>query len=129
MGANTGANGMSTLEYGQDDLSSVDYESLIGAITQALSRCKIPTLDERSISFDLDTIANDVAVQFARSNKYPFENKDGTTYASIHFPTIDKKDAFSAQIRQLVEVLRRCIEQALQAKLGHDSIDTTAALM
>lgn len=114
---------MSTLEYGQDDLSSVDYESLIGAITQALSNCKIPTLDERSISFDLDTIANDVAFQFARSNKYPFENKDGTTYASIHFPTIDKKDAFSAQIRQLVAVLRRCIEQALQAKLGYGSIE------
>lgn len=86
---------MSTLEVGLDNLSTVDYQDKFEAIARTLKKENaLLTLRPHSITFDIDRLADKIAEQFATSNKYPFENKDGTIYASIHLPTTDKKRGF-----------------------------------
>src|SRR5260370_10442705 len=89
---------MSTLEEGEDNLASVHYKELLEAIARTIGKKdKLIWVLSSSIVFDIDRIAQDVATQFAANTSYPFENKDGTTYASTHFPDIAKKEAFSHQ--------------------------------
>src|SRR5258708_22228529 len=93
---------MSTLEVGMDNLSAVDYSDKIRGIIQTLRQsAKEPSVGSTSISFDIDKIAHNVATTYASDTRYPFENKQGTTYASTYFPDIAKKIAFSNQIKDL----------------------------
>jgi hypothetical protein len=120
---------MSTLEVGLDNLSTVDYQDKLEAIARTLKKTdKLLTLKPHSITFDIDKLADKVAEQFATSNRYPFENKDGTIYASIHMPTTDKKEAFSRQLERLIiQELRNYFQQALlQASLEQRSIEQYA---
>jgi hypothetical protein len=106
---------MSTLEEGEDNLASVHYKDLLEAIARTLGKKdKLISVFSSSIVFDIDRIAQDVATQFAANTSYPFENKDGTTYASTHFPDIAKKEAFSHQVEQVL----RELQKILQASLG-----------
>ena len=106
---------MSTLEEGEDNLASVHYKELLEAIARTLGKKdKLVSVLSSSIVFDIDRIAQDVATQFAANTSYPFENKDGTTYASTHFPDIAKKEAFSHQVEQVL----RELQKILQASLG-----------
>ncbi len=106
---------MSTLEVGLDNLSTVDYLNIFEAIARTLKKTeKLFTIRTDSVTFDVDQLADAVAQQFASSNKYPFENKDGTTQATIHMPTTDKKEAFSKQLEGLIlRELRASFEKAL----------------
>ncbi len=110
---------MSTLEEGIDNLTTVHYKDLLELIAQTLGKNeRLISVHSSSIVFDIDRIAQDVATQIAASNKYPFANRDGTTYASIHLPDIAKKEAFSDQVELVVHE----IQKSLQAKLGSRSI-------
>ncbi len=118
---------MSTLEVGMDNLSSVDYTDQIEAITRVLTQTpKILFIEPTSASFDIDAIASKVAAQFVNSTKYPFENKQDTTYASSYFDDIAKKKAFSNQIGGLKQQIVQLIENALQIKVGHRDIQRYA---
>src|SRR5260370_3634522 len=106
---------MSSLEEGEDNLASVHYKELLEVIARTLGKKdKLISVLSSSIVFDIDRIAQDVAIQFASNTSYPFENKDGTTYASTHFPDVAKKEAFSHQIEQVL----REFQKILQASLG-----------
>jgi hypothetical protein len=110
---------MSTLEEGIDNLTTVQYKDLLELIAQTLGKNeRLISIPSSTIVFDIDRIAQDVATQIAASNKYPFANRDGTTYASIHLPDIAKKEAFSDQVELVVYE----IQKSLQAKLGSRSI-------
>ena len=113
---------MSTLEVGQDNLSVVDYQDKFEAISRILKKSdKLFNIWDNGITFDIDQIAYQIARQFATSNTYPFENKDGTTYASIHMPTIDAKKAFSEQLEQLIiQQLRTALLRDFQASKTKD---------
>jgi hypothetical protein len=106
---------MSTLEEGEDNLASVHYKELLAVIAQTLGKKdKLISVPSSSIVFDIDRLAQDVTTQFAANTSYSFENKEGTTYASTHFPDVAKKEAFSHQIEQVLRELQR----SLQASLG-----------
>ncbi|MGI9061694.1 MAG: hypothetical protein ACR2H5_24330 [Ktedonobacteraceae bacterium] len=116
---------MSTLEVGLDNLSVVDYRNIFEAITRILkSDERLFTIQDTSVTFDVDKLADAVAHQFAASNHYPFENKDGTSLATIHMATISQKEAFSEQFERLiVQELRASFENALlQQKPEYSSI-------
>src|ERR1700674_5520731 len=114
---------MSTLEVGMDNLSAVDYSDKIRGIIQALRQSiKEPSVESISVSFNIDKIAHHVATTYASSTKYPFENKQGTTYASTYFPDIAKKTAFSNQIKDLEKEVVQLIQEGLQAKFQHRDI-------
>src|SRR5207247_7961545 len=118
---------MSTLEDGMDNLSSVDYTDQIEAIIQVLKQTpKILFIDPTSASFDIDAIASKVSAQFVNSTKYPFENKQDTTYASSYFDDIAKKRAFSNQIGELKQQIVQMDEIALQSRVGHGDIQRYA---
>lgn len=118
---------MSTLEVGMDNLSAVDYSDKIRGIIQTLRQsAKEPSVGSTSISFDIDKIAHNVATTYASDTRYPFENKQGTTYASTYFPDIAKKIAFSNQIKDLEKEVAQLIQGALQAKFQHRNIGTFA---
>src|SRR5258708_16702176 len=118
---------MSTLEVGMDNLSAVDYYDKIRGIIQTLRQsAKEPAVVSTSISFDIDKIAHNVATTYASDTRYPFENKQGTTYASTYFPDIAKKIAFSNQIKDLEKEVAQLIQGALQAKFQHRNIGTFA---
>ena len=118
---------MSTLEVGLDNLSSVDYTDQIEAIIQVLKQTpKILFIEPTSVSFDIDAIAGKVATQFTNSTRYPFENNQGTTYASSYFDDIGKKKAFSDQIGGLRQQIIQMVESALQIKVGHRDIQRYA---
>lgn len=116
---------MSTLEVGQDNLSTVDYQDKLEAISHALQGAKkLFDIYENRITFDIDLIANQIAKQFATSNAYSFENKNGTTYASIHMRTIDAKRAFSEQLEQLIiQQLRSALLRDFQASVKQPSLE------
>ena len=116
---------MSTLEVGLDNLSTVDYRQLFEAIAHTLkSNEKFFTVQDTSVTLDIDKLANIVAQQFAASNKYPFENKDGAILATIHMATTAQKEAFSDQFERLIlQELRTAFEKALfQKKPEYNSI-------
>ncbi|HYL43637.1 MAG TPA: hypothetical protein VEU97_09655, partial [Ktedonobacteraceae bacterium] len=106
-----------------DNLSAVDYSDKIRGIIQALRQStKEPSVGSTSISFDIDKIAHKVATTYVSDTRYPFENKQGTTYASTYFPDIAKKTAFSNQIKDLEKEVVQLIQGALQAKFQHRDI-------
>src|SRR5438132_8510699 len=106
---------MSTLEEGEDNLASVHYKELLEVIARTLGKKdKLISVLSSSIVFDIDRLAQDVATQIASNTSYPFENKDGTTYASTHLPDVAKKEAFSHQVEQVL----RELQKILQASLG-----------
>jgi hypothetical protein len=109
---------MSTLEVGLDNLSTVDYQNLFEAIARILkSKEEHFIIQDTSVTFDVDKLADAVAQHFASSNKYPFENKDGAILASIHMPTTGQKEAFSEQFDHLIlQELRTSFENALLQK-------------
>lgn len=116
---------MSTLEVGLDNLSTVDYRNIFEAIAHVLkSNGKLFTIHDTSVTFDVDKLADTVAQQFTSSNRYPFENKDGTSLATIHMATISQKEAFSDQFEHLIlQELRVAFEKALlQQKPEYSSI-------
>jgi len=117
---------MSTLEVGLDNLSTVDYKHLFEVIAQELKRSteKFFFIQDTSVTFDVDKLASVVAQQLATSNKFPFENKDGTSLATIHMPATSQKEAFSEQFERLIlQELRTSFERVLlQKNPGYSSI-------
>ena len=85
---------MSRIEYNDQQLSPVDYKELLQAIQTEMQR-RVKTseqstnndffsLKEDRLAFDIDRIADAVAQRFADSNRYPFEIRDGLSYASVY---------------------------------------------
>ncbi len=116
---------MSTIEEATDNLSPVSYKEIVEIISQNLKKSQQllwakSSSTSTSLRFDIDQLALSVAQQLASSNRYPFENRSGTTYASIHMPTGVEKEAFSEQIQQLVV---RELQSLIQAQVGPGSIE------
>jgi len=116
---------MSTIEEATDNLSPVSYKELVEVISQNLKKTQQllwtqSSSRSTSLRFDIDRLALSVAQQLASSNRYPFENRNGTTYASIHMPTGAEKEAFSEQIQRLIV---RELQSLIQALVGPESIE------
>jgi len=116
---------MSTLEVATDNLSPVLYKEIVEVISQKLKKSQKPlwakvSSTSATLRFDIDELAMAVAQEFASSNKYPFENRDGTTYASIHMPTGAEKEAFSDQIQRLIVGE---LQTLVRAQVGPRSIE------
>ncbi|HVB20553.1 MAG TPA: hypothetical protein VNG51_01225 [Ktedonobacteraceae bacterium] len=111
---------MSTLEVGLDNLSTVDYRNIFEAIMHNLKKTeRLFSIRDESVTFDIDKLADAVAQQLASSNRYPFENRDGTTQAAIHMPTTAQKEEFSEQFERLIlQELRTSFERALHTLPG-----------
>lgn len=113
---------MSTLEEGEGNLAPVHYEALVNAIIKALATSPKATLriqstpESTSLRCDIDLIAEDVAKQFAKSNRFPFENKGGTQSASVYLPTTMERQAFSKQIESLAVALLTQLNAQLEAQ-------------
>lgn len=107
---------MSKLEVGSHNLAPVTYQALLEAISHTLKNSGSSLrITPSGIFFDLDTIANRVASQFATSNRYPYEQREGMIYASIHAIDIEEKTAFSDQVESLVvKELQDLLLKALQ---------------
>ena len=116
---------MTTLEVGQNNLSTVNYQKLFKAVATELKKePKLFSIKQDSIVVDFDNVADQVARQFEKSSDYPFENKDGTTYASTYLPTTQENDDFRDQLENLIiATFRTRLEEALRhANVGSSTI-------
>ncbi len=113
---------MSSIEINDSNLAPVNYEDLLKAIGQTLqhlakskeSQDRYLYARETYLSFDVDKVAEHVSLQFATSNKFPFDLRDGVNFATIHTLDLESKDAFSSQVKRfIVNVLRQQVEQKL----------------
>lgn len=106
-----------------------DFLEAIGKTLQRLARSQKPEdrylyARETYFSFDLDKVAERVALQFANSNNYPFELRDGLNFATIHTLELESKDTFRHQLQQfVVDVLKQQVEQ----KLSESPVNKTLA--
>ncbi len=95
---------MSNIEDVNHNLSPVNYQNLLKAITETLQKNETCVKAQGTgISFDIDTVANQVAQRFATSNDIPFEDKKGTTYATTYVSKIEEKDAFSKRVQAIAK--------------------------
>lgn len=92
---------MSSIEEITHNLSSVNYSLLLDALFEEIQKCDacIDTHRDGSLGFDADVLADNVAQRFATSSKFPFDNKGGTTYATVHTQELAQKEAFSEKIQ------------------------------
>lgn len=125
---------MSSIEYDDQFLSPVNYEELLQAIqTELQKQAKASQqnqgneylfLEKDRLAFDVDKIADAVAQRFANSNRYPFEIRDGLSYASIHALDINEKSDFSNDLRQKIfDELRTQLYSRMDKVLKHRSLE------
>jgi hypothetical protein len=130
---------MSSIEFNDDNLAPVDYEEYLKAIRSALKKLteeKEQENDERkreekeyiflsptTFSCDIDKVADAVARQYETSNHYPFELRDGLSYATIHALDINEKTEFSQEIRQVIDELRTQMLDRVGKKQNHRSLE------
>ncbi len=108
---------MSNIEDINHNLSSVNYEHLLDALIEEIQK------NERSVEvrdtalvFDVDIVADSVAQRFKESKDYPFENKGGTTYATIHNRELAQKEVFSKKIQMVKAQLQTLFLKKLEQK-------------
>ena len=129
-----GFTSMSSIEYNDQQLSPVDYTELLQAIqaemqkqTKASEQNKNNEyifLEKDKLAFDIDKIADAVAQRFVDSNRYPFEIRDGLSYASVHALDINEKSDFSHDLRQKIfDELRTQLYSRMDKKLKHRSLE------
>ncbi len=130
---------MSDIQIISHNLAPVQYHVYLEAIKQtidSLAKSKDQNdrylyVTEKSISFDIDKIAEKVSLQFATSNNYPFEIRDGMSFATIHTLELDQKEAFSDHIKGLIiQELRKQLEVGIQAvSKGHTLASYATSLL
>jgi len=106
---------MSSIEEINHNLSSVNYDHLLEALIEEIQRYeKSLEAKDTSLIFDVDTLADNVAQRFAGSKDIPFENRNGTTYATVHMQELAQKDAFS----QKIQAVKTRLQALFLKKLG-----------
>ncbi len=120
---------MSNIEVISHNLAPVQYKELLDAIRnslQALTKNSIHYLHpyQTNIAFDIDKVADAVAKQFETSSHYPFEIRDGLSYATIHALDVHEKEDFSEQIRQVRGELQKQLFSKMDAsaELKHHDV-------
>lgn len=131
---------MSSIQYDDQQLSPVNYEELLQAIQAEMQKqTKGNEQNENndylffkkdSMAFDIDKIADAVAQKFADSNHYPFEIRDGLSYASVYALDVNEKSDFSHHLRQKIfDNLRTQLYSRMDKTLKHHSLERyTSAL-
>lgn len=125
---------MSSIEYNDQQLSPVNYTELLKAIQvtmQKQTQDKLQNagteylyIDQNTISFDIDKIADAIAQEFKDSNHYPFEIRDGLSYASVHALNVDEKTGFSHDLQQkILDELRTQLNSRMDKVLKHHSLE------
>lgn len=120
---------MSNIEVISHNLAPVKYKELLDAIKSTLQS---PPKDnknylhpyETNVAFDIDKVADAVAQKFETSSQYPFEIRDGLSYATIHALDVHEKEDFSEQIRQVRNELQKQLFSKMDANLKHHALDT-----
>jgi hypothetical protein len=129
---------MSSIEVTEHNLTPVQYEELltvIQAVLQDLTKGREKDKEKEylfpnptTLSFDLDKVADAVAKQFETSNHYPFEMRDGLSYATVHALDINEKTDFSHDIKQkILEELRTQLFSRMDKNFKHHSLERYAS--
>jgi hypothetical protein len=128
---------MSSIEYNDQFLAPVKYKELLEAIqlemqkrtkeSQQRRNSEYLFLEKNRLAFDIDAIADAVAKRFADSNRYPFEIRDGLSYATIHALDINEKSDFSQDLRKTIfDELRTQLYTRMDRILKHHSLERYA---
>ncbi len=120
---------MSNIEVISHNLAPVQYKELLEAVKSTLQRLIKDNKNyfypgRTDIAFDIDRVADAVAKQFETSSKFPFEIRDGLSYATIHALDIHEKEDFSEQINGLRAELQKQLFSRMDAELKHHALDT-----
>ncbi len=131
---------MSRIEYNDQQLSPVDYKELLQAIQTEMQR-QVKTSEQNTnndffflkkdrLAFDIDKIADAVAQRFADSNRYPFEIRDGLSYASVYTLDVNEKSDFSHHLRQKIfDELHTQLSSRMDKILNHHSLECYASVL
>ncbi len=120
---------MSNIEVISHNLAPVQYKELLEAIKNTLQNLAKSNKNylfpqPTYISFDIDEIADTVAKQFETSSQFPFEIRDGLSYATIHALDIHEKEDFSEQVLQVKAELEKQLLSRMDTSLKHHALDT-----
>ncbi|GCE15109.1 hypothetical protein [Tengunoibacter tsumagoiensis] len=120
------------IEVIEHHLAPVNYEKILSAISQAIKQLsseqgspeRLIHVKTDLIAFDIDALADKVAVQFAKSNEYPFEIKEGMSYATVHALSLAEKSAFHVQLKDKIQPqLHQQILAHIKAGTGQTSLE------
>nr|BBH91690.1 hypothetical protein KTC_64410 [Thermosporothrix sp. COM3] len=107
------------IEYTNLTLANSDYGNLLEKIEKLLDEelKRIQTAGKGNYfgitpypAFDIDKLAEAMAKQFIGSNQYPFENIDGTAFATVYMPEVEAQQKFSQQLHSILRKMQRCMQ-------------------
>lgn len=125
---------MSSIEFTDHNLAPVHYEELLKAVQATLrdltnerDKGKVKEylhLSATNLACDIDSIANIVATRFESGNHFPFDIREGLSYATIHTLDVNEKTGFSYDLNNVFTELRTQILDRMEQNLQHRSLES-----